>query len=58
MKTIRTFMFGAILASVLSWIVNHSVWWLIPHFFLNWLYVIYWMLVKTAIFTWLQSLAR
>ena len=49
---------GSILAVVLSWIVNHSVGWAIVHFFCSWLYVIYWLIVKTRFYDWLRSLVR
>lgn len=47
---------GGILAAVLSWIVNQSVLWAIFHFLCSWIYVIYWILVKTHAYAWLQSL--
>lgn len=34
---------GMILAVILSWMVNHSVFWAILHFFCSWFYVIYWV---------------
>jgi len=43
------FLIGCIGAAVLSWIANHSVVWAILHFFCNWVYVIYWFLVKTKL---------
>jgi hypothetical protein len=49
---------GSILAVVMSWIVNHSVVWAILHFFCSWIYVIYWILVKTRFYDWLVSLVR
>jgi len=32
---------GAVLAAILSWNVNHSIWWALLHAFLSWFYVIY-----------------
>ena len=32
---------GSAIAVVLSWQLNHSVWWMILHGFLGWLYIIY-----------------
>jgi hypothetical protein len=32
---------GAVLAALLSWNVNHSVWWALFHAFLSWFYVVY-----------------
>lgn len=37
---------GAILAVVLSWEANHAIGWAIIHGMLNWLYVIYYLLMK------------
>ena len=54
----RKLMFGAILAAVLSWIVNQSGWWLVLHALLNWLYVFYWVLAKTQVYAWLQSVSH
>lgn len=34
---------GAILAVILSWTTWHSIGWAILHFFLGWIYVIYWL---------------
>jgi len=36
---------GNVIACVLSWIVNHSVGYAIIHFFLSWIYVIWWIIV-------------
>lgn len=49
---------GGIVAVVLSWIANHSVGWAILHFFCSWLYVIYWVLVKTELYGWLLSVYK
>ena len=32
---------GAVLAALLSWNVNHSIFWALGHAFLSWIYVIY-----------------
>lgn len=40
--------FGCALAIVISWSVNHSVWWAILHGVCSWLYVIYWCIFGTA----------
>ncbi len=32
---------GAVLAALLSWRVNHSVFWALVHAFFSWFYVIY-----------------
>lgn len=53
-----TGLIGSILAVVLSWIVNKSILWAILHFFCSWIYVIYWAIVKTQFYSWLQSLVR
>ncbi|MHC5201325.1 hypothetical protein [Myroides sp. LJL119] len=37
---------GSILAVYLSWQRNHSILWAIIHFFLGWIYVIYYALTK------------
>jgi hypothetical protein len=49
---------GCVGASVLSWIANHSIAWSIVHFFCTWFYVIYWFLVKTEIYQFLQSVYK
>jgi hypothetical protein len=36
---------GTLIALILSWSANHSIFWLIVHGFLGWLYVIYYLLV-------------
>jgi hypothetical protein len=36
---------GGLFAVILSWTVNHSVFWVILHFFFGWFYVIYYYLV-------------
>jgi len=40
---------GTVLATVLSYSVNQSVWWAILHFFCSWLYVVYWVIAKSNI---------
>ena len=37
---------GTVVAAVLSWSANHSVFWIIIHALLGWLYVIYYVLFK------------
>jgi hypothetical protein len=32
---------GSLLAVLISWSHNHSIFWAIIHFFLSWIYVIY-----------------
>jgi hypothetical protein len=49
---------GAVGAAVLSWIANHSIMWSIIHFFCNWIYVIYWLLTKTEVYQFLQSIYK
>lgn len=56
MKSIA--LIGGIVAVVLSWIVNKSIIWAILHFFAGWIYVIYWALTKTEIYSWLQNLVK
>lgn len=36
---------GSVIAGILSWTTNHSILWCILHIFLNWFYVIYWIIV-------------
>lgn len=36
--------FGVLLAVVISWTTNHSVFWCIIHGFFSWFYVIYYLL--------------
>jgi hypothetical protein len=38
--------FGAALAIIISWSVNHSILWAIIHGFLSWIYVIYYALTR------------
>ena len=47
---------GAILAVTMSWIINHSVFWAIIHFFCSWIYILYWLVTKTSFYNWLSSL--
>lgn len=35
---------GSILALIISWSVNHSVFWAIIHAFFGWFYIIYYLL--------------
>jgi len=35
---------GTVIAIIVSWTANHSIWWCILHGFLGWLYVIYYLL--------------
>jgi len=35
---------GVVIAIVLSWATNQSVFWCIVHAFCSWLYIIYWLL--------------
>jgi len=43
--------FGCVLATVISWSVNHSIWWAILHGICGWLYVIYWAIWGTLPWT-------
>jgi hypothetical protein len=43
--------FGAVLAVIMSWTANKSFFWVIIHGILGWLYVIYYLLVKSD-WTW------
>jgi len=36
---------GTLIAVILSWGANHSIFWLIVHGFLGWLYVLYYLFV-------------
>ena len=38
--------FGAVLAIVMSWTVNKSIFWAVFHGVLGWIYVIYYMIVR------------
>jgi len=33
--------FGAVIAIILSWSINHSVWWCLLHGFFGWFYILY-----------------
>lgn len=35
---------GAMIAVTLSWSINHSVWWMMIHGVLNWVYVAYYII--------------
>jgi hypothetical protein len=39
---------GAIIAAVLSASLNHSFWWGVLHFMLNWIYILYVLLVRSS----------
>ena len=32
---------GCVMAMILSWYFNHSIWWMILHGWIGWIYVIY-----------------
>jgi hypothetical protein len=32
---------GSVIAVVLSWVTNHSIWWCIVHAFFSWFYILY-----------------
>jgi hypothetical protein len=49
--------FGCLIAVVLSWIVNKSIFWGIIHCFLGWFYVVYWILCRSKLYDWLCSIA-
>lgn len=49
---------GSIVAVVLSWIANKSIFWCFLHFFCSWLYVVYWALVKTSLYDYLVSVCH
>ena len=38
---------GAVIAILLSWQVNHSVFWCIVHALCSWGYVIYWLIAHS-----------
>lgn len=42
-----SFGFGSIVAVILSVALNHSFWWGLLHFILNWAYVLYVVLFRT-----------
>lgn len=33
---------GVVFASVISWGLNHSFWWMLLHALLGWIYIAYW----------------
>lgn len=37
------------LGAILSWVVNHSVWWAILHFIIAPLYIPYWIAVHSSL---------
>lgn len=44
-KTSSGITLGAVIAAVISWTVNKSVFWCIIHGLLGWIYVIYYVIV-------------
>ncbi len=38
---------GTVGAAILSWAMNHSVWWAIFHFFCGWFYILYAVFFRT-----------
>ena len=38
--------FGSALAIVISWSINHSVFWAIVHGIFSWFYVVYYLIVR------------
>lgn len=40
--------YGCVLATVISWSVNHSVLWAILHGICSWFYVFYWLIWGTS----------
>ena len=50
---------GCYVAFVLSWVISHSIWWGILHFFLGWFYVVYWLIkyseVEAMLEMWMKT---
>lgn len=38
---IKGFSIGAVIAAVISYVLNHSIWWAIFHCLFNWMYIAY-----------------
>ena len=49
-------MAGSIIAVLLSYSVNSSILWAIFHFFLGWIYVVYWAIEYTDLLNWIRGL--
>jgi len=41
--------YGGFVAFILSWVINHSIWWGIFHFFCSCYYIIYWILKYSSL---------
>jgi hypothetical protein len=46
---------GCFVAAFLSWIANKSILWAILHFFVGWLYVVYWFIFRSPLYDWLSK---
>jgi len=49
-----TFLYGSI-AFILSWVINHSIWWGLLHFVLGEFYIIYWLIKYSTIENFIRS---
>lgn len=47
-----------VMASCMSWVVNHSVLWAIFHFIVSPIYIPYWLLVYTGGVDWLLNILQ
>jgi hypothetical protein len=46
---------GVWVAVVLSYAINHSILWCILHYFMGWLYVVYWLFAYTDIVEYINA---
>lgn len=38
---------GSVVSVIISYALNHSIWWCLLHFFLGWMYVLYAVFFRT-----------
>lgn len=54
-----SFVSGGFVAACMSYAINQSIWWLIPHVIFGWWYVLYWLFSYTDFRQWmLQFVVR
>jgi len=46
---------GFVIAIILSWTVNHSVFWAILHLFCGWFYIAYWVCKYSTIIQYIEQ---
>ncbi len=51
-------LFVALVSVAMSWVVNHSFWWALLHFFIPYIYIPWWCLMHTGLIGWLEGIAK